>query len=37
MICSIIAVVAIPAALAAVFIIKVLPALGNDEPRGRHP
>ena len=24
-------------ALAAVFVIKVLPALGNDEPHGRHP
>lgn len=24
-------------ALAAVFVIKVLPALGNDEPSGRHP
>lgn len=24
-------------ALAAVFVIKVLPALGNCEPHGRHP
>lgn len=24
-------------ALIAIFVIKVLPALGNDEPHGRHP
>lgn len=35
MICTIMATVVI--ALAAVFVIKVLPALGNCEPRGRHP
>lgn len=35
MICTIIATAVI--ALAAVFVIKVLPALGNDEPNGRHP
>lgn len=35
MTCTIIAAALI--ALAVVFVIKVLPALGNDEPHGRHP
>jgi len=35
MICAVMATVAIMA-LTAVFVIKVLPALGNCEPRGRH-
>lgn len=35
MICTIIAVAFI--VLVAVFVTKVLPALGNNEPHGRHP
>jgi hypothetical protein len=35
MICTIIAAVVI--ALAAVFVTRVLPALGNNEPHHRHP
>lgn len=36
MICTI-TLAAVVFALIIVFVIKVLPALGNDEPNGRHP
>lgn len=36
MICTVMATAAI-IALTAVFVTKVLPALGNDEPHHRHP
>lgn len=36
MICTI-TLAAVVIALIAIFVVKVLPALGNDEPHGRHP